>query len=428
MSSLSLCMIVKDEGAFLEQCLNSVKELVDEIIIVDTGSSDNTKEIAAKFTDKVFDLEWKDDFSAARNFSLSKATKDWILVLDADELINKEDFEKIKKLIEDNSVEGYALTQRNYTNNSALLHWVPCENSKGFSGYRPSRLVRLFRNNEKYRYKNKVHELVEYSIDENKGKIVRIDLPIHHYGETREEYIKKKKGEKYFKLGEAQISENPNDARAYYETGIGCMIQNDFQKAIGKFEKVVEINPGYKDVYYNLGSAYHSAGQMDKAEAALKKSIEKKPNVVAAHNLLGKILYDKKQVKSAIDVLFKGLKTNKREVLLYKTIGGMLVNMKKPDQAIKILEAGLKLAPRDVGMYMNLGGAYLIKQDFDNAIVQLNQALALNPMKFDIHKNLFIVLMHKGEKDKAIKVLENAKKIFPKYKEVLEELAKVNKL
>ena len=76
-------MITKNEEFFLEQCLNSVKDLVDEIIIVDTGSNDKTKDIARKFTDNIFDFEWCDDFSAARNESLKHATGDWILVLDA---------------------------------------------------------------------------------------------------------------------------------------------------------------------------------------------------------------------------------------------------------------------------------------------------------------------------------------------------------
>ena len=83
-------MIVKDEENYLEQCLSSAKGLADEIIIVDTGSKDKTKEIAKKFNAKVFDFKWNDDFSAARNESLKHATKDWILVLDADESLSKE--------------------------------------------------------------------------------------------------------------------------------------------------------------------------------------------------------------------------------------------------------------------------------------------------------------------------------------------------
>lgn len=98
MVTISLCMIVKDEEDVLARCLTSAKDIVDEIIIVDTGSTDKTKEIARKFTDKIYDFEWIDDFSAARNFAFNKATKEYILWLDADDIILKEDIEKFKAL------------------------------------------------------------------------------------------------------------------------------------------------------------------------------------------------------------------------------------------------------------------------------------------------------------------------------------------
>src|SRR3989344_5938628 len=98
--TISLCMITKDEEKYLEQCLSSVNSLVDEIIIVDTGSNDKTKEIAKKFKAKVFDFKWIDDFSAARNESLKHATKDWILVIDADEIIEQKGLNIIKNAIE----------------------------------------------------------------------------------------------------------------------------------------------------------------------------------------------------------------------------------------------------------------------------------------------------------------------------------------
>ena len=89
MATLSLCMIVKNEEAVLSRCLESIKDAVDEIIIVDTGSSDATKEIAKKYTDLVYDFKWINNFSAARNFSFSKASKDYIIWLDADDVITK---------------------------------------------------------------------------------------------------------------------------------------------------------------------------------------------------------------------------------------------------------------------------------------------------------------------------------------------------
>jgi len=102
MITISLCMIIKNEGKVLSRCLDSLKDLMDEIIIIDTGSTDNTKEIARKYTNMIYDFEWTDDFSAARNYSFSKATKDYIYVADADEVldaVNHGRFMQLKELI-----------------------------------------------------------------------------------------------------------------------------------------------------------------------------------------------------------------------------------------------------------------------------------------------------------------------------------------
>lgn len=100
MITISLCMIVKNEEKILRRCLDSIKELMDEIIIVDTGSTDRTKAIAAEYTDKLYDFKWINDFSAARNFAFSKAACDYIYSADADEVVNQENFEKFKDLKE----------------------------------------------------------------------------------------------------------------------------------------------------------------------------------------------------------------------------------------------------------------------------------------------------------------------------------------
>ncbi|MEK8128927.1 glycosyltransferase family 2 protein [Paenibacillus filicis] len=98
MITISLCMIVKNEEDALEKCLSSVKGIADEIVIVDTGSTDRTKEIAAQFTDRIFDFKWIDDFSAARNYSFSQATQTYIFWLDADDHIQEKDRQVLLKL------------------------------------------------------------------------------------------------------------------------------------------------------------------------------------------------------------------------------------------------------------------------------------------------------------------------------------------
>lgn len=409
-------MIVKDEEDFLEACLTSAKRFVDEIIIVDTGSSDKTVEIAKKFTDKVYSHEWPNDFSKARNISIKYATKDWILILDADEALSDPDFEKIKKMAADKDADAYRFIQRNYTDNSSLINWIPCfgesKHTKEFYGYRPSKLTRMFRNKKGFEYRNKVHELVEYSIEEKKGKIIDTDIQIHHYGDLRKEAAKKEKGKKYFELGEEQIKERPNEARAYYETGAGCLQREEYARAAKKFEKVVELNPDYKDVYYNLGSAYHSLGKWDKAEEALKKSIENRPMFIAAYNLLGIIYQGQGKFQEAIDILFKGVKLNKDDLLL-QSLGGVYVKLGYFDKAIKALLMALKINQKNLGALNNLAGAYLGIKDYKQAEDTLKKIIALDPKNVKVYSNLMVAYLRQGKKEEAIKLGEETIKKFP---------------
>ena len=96
MITISLCMIVKNEERILKRCLDSVKDLVDEIVIVDTGSTDTTRQIAERYTDKIYDFTWIDDFSAARNFAFSKATQEYIYSADADEVLSEENRQRFR--------------------------------------------------------------------------------------------------------------------------------------------------------------------------------------------------------------------------------------------------------------------------------------------------------------------------------------------
>lgn len=114
MITISLCMIVKDEEDIIERCLNSINEVVDEIIIIDTGSMDNTIELVKKYTKKVYNFKWIDDFSKARNFSFNKATKDYILWLDADEFINEENKNKLLELKKNISNNIDVITMETY--------------------------------------------------------------------------------------------------------------------------------------------------------------------------------------------------------------------------------------------------------------------------------------------------------------------------
>jgi glycosyltransferase involved in cell wall biosynthesis len=120
-------MIVKDEEANLNSCLDSVRTLVDEIIVVDTGSTDKTTEIARSYGAIIHVFPWNNDFSSARNESLKYATGEWILVLDADEVLDVNDHASIRQLIAAKGVDAYSLVQRTYLKQSACADWISLE-------------------------------------------------------------------------------------------------------------------------------------------------------------------------------------------------------------------------------------------------------------------------------------------------------------
>ncbi|MFX3634758.1 MAG: glycosyltransferase [Candidatus Pristimantibacillus sp.] len=161
---ISLCMIVKNEELVLERCLNSVKGIVDEIIIVDTGSTDRTQEIAANYTNHIFQYDWIDDFSAARNYSFSQASQDYILWLDADDVLQEHDLHKFLALKQqlDDSVD------------SVCMDYYVAFDPLG----QPTTVIkrnRLVKRSRQFQWHDPVHEHLEVE-----GKVIFADVAISH--------------------------------------------------------------------------------------------------------------------------------------------------------------------------------------------------------------------------------------------------------
>ena len=150
MITISLCMIVKNEERVLARCLDSIADLMDEIIIVDTGSTDATKEIAARYTDKIYDFAWIDDFSAARNFAFSKANMEYIYSADADEVLNEENREKYR-ILKENLLPEIELVQMKYGNQLAFDSVYNFDEE-----YRP----KLFKRKRDFVWEGAIHETV----------------------------------------------------------------------------------------------------------------------------------------------------------------------------------------------------------------------------------------------------------------------------
>ncbi|HPZ18550.1 MAG TPA: glycosyltransferase [Fervidobacterium sp.] len=198
---LSVAMIMKNEENNLDRALGSIKPYVDEIVIVDTGSTDNSVEIAKKYTDKIFFHEWKDDFSEARNYSLQFPTCDWVLIYDADEEV-REDFAGIRKFLEELPDDVNTV----YLPTISYLDW-------DLKKTEVASTARLFRNGTVH-YENIVHNQAIH-----KGKVVEAPFKIYHYGYIWTRDLKKKKYDRTKSLLVKLLNESkdiPTAERVYY--------------------------------------------------------------------------------------------------------------------------------------------------------------------------------------------------------------------
>ncbi|MCX5815078.1 MAG: glycosyltransferase [Proteobacteria bacterium] len=272
--TLSVCMIARNEEKYIARCLVSLIPVADEIIVVDTGSTDRTKDIARVFGAKVYDLPWTDDFSTSRNHSLSFAKGQWILVHDADEVISSRDYDKLKDIIGQKTPQlvAYTLTTRNYTNNSSVEGWN--QNSGEYpdeeeaAGWHPSIKTRLFRNDSRIRFQNQVHEFVEPSLAQAGIEIRHCTIPIHHYGKLDQERSSSR-AEMYFELGRKKMM-SFQDTKALRELAIQAGELGKYTAAIGLWEMYIKFKPDDHTAYFNMTTLYLETGEFEKALAAAR--------------------------------------------------------------------------------------------------------------------------------------------------------------
>lgn len=387
-TAISLCMIVKNEAAWIEKCINAVKGLVDQVVVVDTGSTDNTAELAKGLGAEVYHFEWNDDTSAARNESLKHAKDEWILVLDADETIAATDFDKLKLLTRLSEYDGFALVQRNYTNDTYREDFVwavnsDYEESKGFIGWVPRLIVRLFRNNSRIRFEGVAHELVEGSIAKAGGKYFPADVPIHHFKELKPADVLSEKAAHYRRIGEKKLAAEPNNPRAWHEMGTVEREAGNFQKAKEYFEKAVEFDGGFVEAWQSLGVCCSKLSDVDRAIAAFKKAIDLNPHYPIPYFSLGVAYHRKGMLNAARDAIVEGLKRNPDDFNAMTNLGAIYEQGGNPEKAVEVLQHVVGIDKNNSRAFYNLGVALEKLNRHEDAAVAYEKAAALNYVKKD---------------------------------------------
>ena len=299
-TTISLCMIVRDEASNLAHCLDSVAGVVDEIIIVDTGSTDQTKSIAAQFGAKIYDFTWEDDFSTARNFGLDQASGDWVLILDADEYLEQTEPDKLRKLISrDQPADAYLLPLKNII--------MP-----GFDEYQVSLVLRLFRNSAVLRFQGKIHEQVIIPVDFQAESAETGPFIIHLGYQDSKRAQKSHRNRQMLKQALRSEPDNP-----YYHFYISTEYINckDFRKALGHIRLALAGIPQTvllfrTAVIRNAVLCLNHLDQQEEAAAVLEAEIGNFPDFPDYHYYLANIYREKTEYSKAILHYTKALSCN----------------------------------------------------------------------------------------------------------------------
>ncbi len=281
--TISACMIVKNEEKLLPQCLESIKDYVDEIIIVDTGSTDRTVEIAKSYGAKVYHHPWEDDFSKHRNQSISYATSEWVFIIDADEVLEKGSGKVMREVIKNNSVDSYFFVVKSAYNEGV--------------GMASHNSVRLFQNGKGIHYKGRVHNRI---VGDKKSLICPIYLI--HYGYDLGEEINEKKFERTANLLKKEIEENPEHPRAHHYLSASYLSTKAFDMAIKEALTAIELSEKYNHndflylwSHFIAGFSYINTGKYDEAETISLGALTKYPDHLDSHYLLSQVYLEKKQ-------------------------------------------------------------------------------------------------------------------------------------
>ena len=288
---LSVSLIARDEALRLPAFLDGLAGLEAEIVVLDTGSRDDTAAVAQAGGCAVHSFAWCDDFAAARNAALAHCHGAWILSLDADERLAREDHAALRGLLQGPQDCCYRFITRNYTNDASSRGFTGSAgdpHSDGFPGWFPSAKVRLFPNVPGIAWEGVVHELIGPSLERHGIRIVNTAIPIHHYPLLHCPAARhREKQERYLALGEKKLAANPTDPKAHHELGDQLIDLGRVGPALRAYREAVRLDPSNPLWLKDLGSALLVAGHLPQAVQALRLSAERDPSSADCWRNLG---------------------------------------------------------------------------------------------------------------------------------------------
>jgi tetratricopeptide (TPR) repeat protein len=366
--TLALSMIVRDAALSLPACLESVRGVVDEIVIADTGSGDETIEVALGFGAHVIPVPWTDDFAEARNRALAAVKSDWVLVLDADEQLDTAAGQHIAFLLADKSIGAYQVTIRNYVlsledriwDRAAKPNDSQLPDARTYPAYVEHENVRLFRRDPAIYFVGRVHESVGLRVLESGGKLGHAPFSIHHFGLVADAETRARKNHFYRRLGQQKLREMPQNAQAHLELGL-VELDNfgNLPGALALFERAGRLNP-------HLGVAWFFQGLT-----------------------LGKL----QRWREALKCLGEAERQGHTTSLVYETQGDAHYNLKEYGRACECYDRGLHRSVGNPLLQSKLGIAIVRAGNVERGLDLVRQAVQVKPVAGELHDRLILSLV-----------------------------------
>ncbi len=327
----SLCMIVKDESKNIETCINSVKkhlgDCIDDFVVVDTGSEDNTIDILEKLECSIYNFEWCNDFAKARNFSISKAKNDWIIFLDADEYIENVDIKEIQVFLRLNNEKRLGILELQNINDEGLIA----------SG---GEIIRIF-NRKHYEFEGKIHECVVPKKDIKVATQI-FNCIVRHTGYTEEALSEKNKVEVYKKMIEDELLVKPKDYQLITQLGSCYRGLNELEKAIECYEKIIFNEECIGQLFYDMTVVEYIKTLIQLEQYNVAKVCENLWNICSHDDnyvyLMGYVYSNLGEVENAIDCFLNCVNrtgiTRIDKRLSYIPLGSIFEQMGELEQAL----------------------------------------------------------------------------------------------
>lgn len=304
MTNISVCIICKNEEKYIARCLESLTEYNLEIVVVDTGSSDDSVAIAKRYTDKVYDYKWEKDFSKARNYSIEQASNNWILILDCDEFVDDFNIRLVK-----NFMKAYP----------DYIGEVICKNEffdlGGEPYYKEYTLPRFF-NRKFFHYEGAIHEQITPININLPLKGCTLPISFIHVGYNLSAEMMREKQLRNIELLRFEIEINSTDPYTHYQLGVSYLTIKDYKQAIESFNNAINCELDFRIFYTNelflhLANAYIGIEQYPNAIEVLENAKELLSDYSDYYYALGSAYYKNNMIPQSILSYIQALNASK---------------------------------------------------------------------------------------------------------------------